>query len=354
MPRYESSSSVVRVVSGVAAPALDWELLYDVHAARLRRVIQRKVGSALVEDVLQETFLRAFKSRHTIDPTRPIAPWLITIALRTAADTHRSQLRSVESVAIEDEQSPDLALDSLEEELLNRARRLGIKHAFASLNTRQRRLLELVAVDGMTYDSVADHEDMTPDAVKSALARARTNFRTSFAAATGESGPFAIGVGGWLLRRLRSKARRSALFVGHHAAGFGAATLSVAVVAVGAIPAVRPLQGQAAQMQATAAGAVLSDGRGLLVPAPTATPPLSQGGPAEVATDAAKPPVAKVRTNASVAYDGERFTAQVRGDAEAGDNHTWTATFITIDCTANPTTATQCGVLEQLPVPPDL
>lgn len=353
MPRYESSSSVVRVVSGAAAPALDWELLYDVHAARLRRVIQRKVGSALVEDVLQETFLRAFKSRHTIDPTRPIAPWLITIALRTAADTHRSQLRSVESVAIEDEQSPDLALDSLEEELLNRARRLGIKHAFASLNTRQRRLLELVAVDGLTYDSVADHEDMTPDAVKSALARARSNFRTSFAAATGESGPFAVGVGGWLLRRLRFKARRSALFVGHHAAGFGAATLSVAVVAVATIPAVRPVEGQAAQRQAAALASVLSGGGGLVVPAPTALTPAVQGS-TDVEADESAAPVAKVRASATMSYGGGGFTANVRGDAEAGDNHTWTATFITIDCTANPTTAMQCSVLEQLPIPPGL
>lgn len=354
MPRYESSSSAVRLIPDAGAPELDWELLYDVHAARLRRVIQRKVAAALVEDVLQETFLRAFQNRHSIDHSRPIAPWLITIALRTATDAHRSQLRSLQSVAIDGDDAPELALDALEEELLNRARRIGIKHAFASLNTRQRRLLELVAVDGMTYESAAASEDMTTDAVKSVLARARTNFRTSFTAATGEPGVFgAAGVGGWLLKRFRFRTHRSALFIGHHAAGFGAATLSVAIVAVAAVPAVRPMQGHAREANAGAlfgasstssvAAIPISDAAAQDAVAATTTGTTPAGGQGE------PPPLLKVETSSRIERDGTSMTGATSNSGGTAQVNVWEFTIVEIDCTAGAASTAACSVVATAP-----
>src|SRR5688500_3646209 len=135
MPRYASSSAVVGVLESTVTPELDWELLYDLYADRLRRIIQRKVGPTLTEDVLQETFLRAFRNRHTIDTGRPIAPWLITIALRAATDAQRRQLHTFDADLAE-EPCEETGFGAVEEELVRRARSIGIKHALASLNTR--------------------------------------------------------------------------------------------------------------------------------------------------------------------------------------------------------------------------
>jgi RNA polymerase sigma-70 factor (ECF subfamily) len=42
------------------------------------------------EDITQETFIKAFKSLHRFDTSRPLANWLFTIARRTALNHFRS------------------------------------------------------------------------------------------------------------------------------------------------------------------------------------------------------------------------------------------------------------------------
>jgi RNA polymerase sigma-70 factor (ECF subfamily) len=43
----------------------------------------------LVEDVFQETFLQLFSSRDSFDTSRPLRPWLFTIAANKAKDALR-------------------------------------------------------------------------------------------------------------------------------------------------------------------------------------------------------------------------------------------------------------------------
>lgn len=247
MSRLLTSTSAVHVGTPAAASELDWEHVYDIHAPRLRRLIRRKVDAAVIEDVLQETFLRAFKSRHTIDRARPMKPWLNTIALRAIADVQRGAVRTVETIDVDTEcDELVLAYDALDEELLTQAKQNGIKHAFASLNSRHRRLLQLVDIEGMPYEYVARHEQMTTDAVKAALARARSNFRASYVVFTQKSGLFGAGaLVGSLTLKARLRLQRYQDFVSHHAAGVGAATLAVAVVAAATVPSTRPNATQA-------------------------------------------------------------------------------------------------------------
>lgn len=47
----------------------------------------------VVEDVFQETFLRFFRTIDSFDMTRPLRPWLFTIAANKAKDTLRKQQR---------------------------------------------------------------------------------------------------------------------------------------------------------------------------------------------------------------------------------------------------------------------
>jgi len=48
----------------------------------------------LVEDVFQETFLQLFSSQDSFDPTRPLRPWLYTIAANKAKDALRKIQRT--------------------------------------------------------------------------------------------------------------------------------------------------------------------------------------------------------------------------------------------------------------------
>jgi RNA polymerase sigma-70 factor (ECF subfamily) len=48
----------------------------------------------LIEDVFQETFLQLFTSRESFDPSRPLRPWLYTIAANKAKDALRKMQRT--------------------------------------------------------------------------------------------------------------------------------------------------------------------------------------------------------------------------------------------------------------------
>src|SRR5690349_11783713 len=67
----------------------------------VRSFVRRRVGrdAHAVEDVVQETYLRAFRARDRIDPERPILPWLCTIADRLCRDRARRLARSREVCA---------------------------------------------------------------------------------------------------------------------------------------------------------------------------------------------------------------------------------------------------------------
>lgn len=47
------------------------------------------------EDVAQETFLRAYRSLKSFDPSRPLRPWLLSIAANLARNKQRSAGRYV-------------------------------------------------------------------------------------------------------------------------------------------------------------------------------------------------------------------------------------------------------------------
>lgn len=59
--------------------------------AFLRRFLNR---SDMIDDVFQETFLQLFVSRDTFDTSKPLRPWLFTIAANKAKDALRRMQRS--------------------------------------------------------------------------------------------------------------------------------------------------------------------------------------------------------------------------------------------------------------------
>ena len=71
----------------------------------------------LVEDIFQETFLQLFSSRDSFDASRPLRPWLFTIAANKAKDALRKQQRkaaiSIGTIADAQEMSFDDVLNTL-------------------------------------------------------------------------------------------------------------------------------------------------------------------------------------------------------------------------------------------------
>lgn len=72
--------------------------LVDRFAADLHRFLMRFLGQpALVDDVVQETFLQVHVSAARFDVSRRVKPWLFTIAANKARDLLRSRTRRRET-----------------------------------------------------------------------------------------------------------------------------------------------------------------------------------------------------------------------------------------------------------------
>ncbi|GAA0277589.1 sigma-70 family RNA polymerase sigma factor [Alteraurantiacibacter aestuarii] len=62
---------------------------------RLRSMLARKIGSdSELEDLVQESLIACHEKRHTLDPDRPVAPWLHAIARYKLIDHWRRRGRS--------------------------------------------------------------------------------------------------------------------------------------------------------------------------------------------------------------------------------------------------------------------
>ncbi|HEX2039241.1 MAG TPA: sigma-70 family RNA polymerase sigma factor [Acidimicrobiales bacterium] len=244
----------------------DWDRVYREHAPRLRRIIARRVPSAAVDDVLQETFLRAYRSRHTLDGSRPAGPWLTTIAVRTASDLRPKRVEATFS-----EEAAPAAPDAHEE--LRRSTRLrAVESAFASLRPRQRRLLAAVAIEGTSQAELARREGIAPEAVRAAVSRARHRFQACLERLSRESGLAGVTSIRPTVARLRSRFEQlEPLLPANGQAWLGLAALAVFAAAGPASTGTRE--------QATAAPAAVVSGAddAMRSASPPSSPALAKG-----------------------------------------------------------------------------
>ncbi len=177
---------MIEVREGSAAA---FEQLVARYQNRLVTVLNHLVGDRdQAEDLAQEVFLRVYRSRKHYQPGAKFATWLFTIANNAALNALRSRKRRREvNVAASESgsfrgQPLDRMLQASSGQMparqFDKAELRTIVHlALQSLNERQRLAVLLCKFEEMSYDEIAHAMDLTPQAVKSLLARARVNLR---------------------------------------------------------------------------------------------------------------------------------------------------------------------------------
>ena len=134
-----------------------------------------------VEDLAQETFLRAFRALGDFDPGGPARPstWLLTIATRLALDDRKR--RRFPTVPL-DEAEPRPAPG--DPELLAERARLGraIEDAARELSEDQRAAFLLLEFHGFSVAEAASTLKIPENTVKQRVFRAREKLRSRLAA----------------------------------------------------------------------------------------------------------------------------------------------------------------------------
>jgi RNA polymerase sigma-70 factor, ECF subfamily len=187
---YELHDPDVRLMLQVrSGNAAAFEELVERYQNRLLTILEHLVGNReLAEDLAQETFLRVFKARERYAPEAKFSTWLFTIANNVASNALRSRSRRRE-VGVPEGNGSDSAVLHLDQlakaasgfmptRALDKAEQAEmVRHAVAALSERQRLALLLAKFEGMSYQDIAQTMDLSVQAIKSLLSRARVNLK---------------------------------------------------------------------------------------------------------------------------------------------------------------------------------
>jgi RNA polymerase sigma factor (sigma-70 family) len=156
----------------------------------LHRYCARLMGSVIEgEDVVQDTFARAFVALDESQEAPPLRAWLFRIAHNRALDLLRSRaIRAAEPIEaareIVDPESPDP-----EEILMRREVVETAVSRFVELSIVQRSVVILKDVLDQSLEEIATLLDLTVNAVKGHLARGRARLQAINAQAPAQSAP---------------------------------------------------------------------------------------------------------------------------------------------------------------------
>ncbi|MCL5282548.1 MAG: RNA polymerase sigma factor [Planctomycetes bacterium] len=136
--------------------------------------------SDLVDDVFQETFIQLYVSRNTFDLSRPLRPWLFTIAVNKAKDALRRGQRihsiNLGSMFDSDEHSIDDVLNTLgsdthmpHDDLIKDETAEAVKRVISRMPAKLRKILILAYFHKFSYAEIAGILGIPLGTVKSRL-----------------------------------------------------------------------------------------------------------------------------------------------------------------------------------------
>jgi RNA polymerase sigma-70 factor (ECF subfamily) len=154
-----------------ADPAAPATLVNALSPALLRFFRSQVANREQADDLLQETWLRIHRVRHTYRPGEPVLPWIYAIARRVRVDGYR-RLRRITL--------HEIAMDTPPERpALAEARKSApaFDTLVAALPDAQRGVVTMLKVGGLTLEEVARATSSTVGAVKQKAHRAYERLR---------------------------------------------------------------------------------------------------------------------------------------------------------------------------------
>ncbi len=158
-----------------------FEHLVHAYEKNVYNLALRSLGNPQdAEDVMQEAFLKAYRSLSSFRGDSKFSVWLYRIVSNLCLDLLRAkQRRPVQSLTVENDEGE---VDELEisdehfspEKLLDRKlTRESVQRGLASLPDDSRQILLLRELQGMSYEEIGDTLGLEPGTVKSRIFRAR-------------------------------------------------------------------------------------------------------------------------------------------------------------------------------------
>ena len=180
-----NDSDLLLVERTLAGDARAFELLVIKYQRRIQRLIARMVRDVdLVEDIAQETFIRAYRALHQFRGDAQFYTWLYRIAVNTAKkfllELKRDPLVTESALKNEDDEdetsrpgSEPIEEETPESLLAAREIAIVVNAALQALPDDLRQAVTLREIEGLTYEEIALVMDCPIGTVRSRIFRAR-------------------------------------------------------------------------------------------------------------------------------------------------------------------------------------
>jgi RNA polymerase sigma-70 factor (ECF subfamily) len=168
---------LVERVKGGDATAYD--ALVRRHLARATSIARRLLGNIEdAEDLVQDAFMRALDRLGTFDTTRAFGPWFYKLLINTGLNARKA--RALRAAEPERGDAPWRGASPLE--LTERKEiRERFAAALAALPPRQRLVVSMFEVDGLSTTEIAESLGISPETVRWHHHQARQTLRAALA-----------------------------------------------------------------------------------------------------------------------------------------------------------------------------
>jgi RNA polymerase sigma-70 factor (ECF subfamily) len=155
-------------------------LIHRISPGLHRYFLADSASRAHADDLLQETWLRIHRVRHTYRSGEPVLPWFFAIARHVRIDHFRKMSRTTarEETLTDESQSVTGSTDHTVMEELDAL--------LAPLSANQREVIEMLKVAGMSLEEVARATSSTVGSVKQRVHRAYKRLRQHVLTPKGE------------------------------------------------------------------------------------------------------------------------------------------------------------------------
>lgn len=164
-----------RTTTAAAADSLADEALTHTDAL-YRSAVRLTRNPAEAEDLVQDTFLKAFRSADRFEPGTNLRAWLFTILMNTLRNRRRDRARDVvevDSDIVEGAQARPEASATPEQQLLRETLDADLQAALDALPDQFREAVWLRDVDEFTYAEIAQMLGVPAGTVMSRISRGR-------------------------------------------------------------------------------------------------------------------------------------------------------------------------------------
>lgn len=157
-------------------------LLVEKYRRKLLRLLSRMVRDQdEIEDIAQETFIKAYRALPQFRGDAAFYTWLYRIAVNTAKNYLTAKGRGMQTMsdqALNDEDEPDERLmaqdiSTPESELLSKQVAYAVNEAVEALPEELRQAITLREIEGMSYEEIAEAMACPIGTVRSRIFRAR-------------------------------------------------------------------------------------------------------------------------------------------------------------------------------------